>query len=157
MLKNLKILMLVLLSAQLLMLAGCGGGGTSSNTGGDQNIIKLTLSTGDTPNGVLIGGIQGTITLPTGSNVRVDPSNGDVLAGQFSLIGNAAASLSTTSFVAPAFTFGIINASGFSSGDLATLSVDVSSGSPTAASFFLGNLKVIDVNGATLNISVSIK
>ena len=114
--------------------------------------LILTFTASGVPNTKLVGGIQGTITLPSGTSVRLDPVvNGAVLSGLFVLSGNAAGSLLATNASAlPAVTFGIANATGFSGGDFATLAVDVSSGSPTAADFTLGGIRVVDISGADI-------
>jgi hypothetical protein len=122
--------------------------------------LTLTLATSGVPVGTLVGGVQGTITLPAGTSLRLDPVvSGSVLASLFVLSGNAGQSLLSNTVNGPAVTFGIINATGFASGDIATLVVDISSGAPTAADFALSGITVLDnsnnpvaIGGATVTV-----
>ena len=53
--------------------------------------------------------------------------------------------------------FAIETPHGFSGGDFAAISVDVSSGAPLPTDFTLTNQRVIDTAAATLNIPVTLK
>ena len=127
--------------------------------GAGMTSLKLTLAISSPAAGTSIGAVQGTIAFPAGTSVRVVPGTaGEVVAGLFTTLGAASSSLGSASFVAPTFTFGVINASGFGAGDFATVIVDVASGAPTAASFTVGNVKVVDINGTTLTgVTVTLK
>lgn len=114
--------------------------------------LTLTIAVTGVPDTKLVGGIQGTITLPSGTSVRLDPVvSGAVLSGLFVLSGNVAGSLlATNAQTLPALTFGIANYNGFANGDFAALAVDVSSEALSAADFTLGGTKVIDTSGADI-------
>ena len=142
MMNAIKIIILMILAGIFFTLGGCGGGGSSE---AGPTTLKLTLATTNVPDGTLIGGIQGKITLPPGTSIRLDPlQTGSVLSGLFTLTGDAATSHTNNSFVAPTFTFAITNANGFAGGKFATLTVDVLSGSPAAAHFIISNPIVVD-------------
>ena len=131
---------------------------TLSNVG--SGTLRLTLTSG-TPQGSLIGGVSGTIIFPAGTYIRNNPANGSVLSSLFNATGAGASSssLATAFFSSSSLNFGVLIPSGFAGGDFATILVDVISGTPTSKSFTLGigNLKVIDVNGTTLNVPISLK
>lgn len=153
----LKFMVFTILIGTLLVSTGCGSG--SSGSGSGTNTLKLTFSVGATPYGKTIGGIQGTITFPVGTTVSLDPekNDGSLLPGMFVLTGTASTSTSDSLFGSQTFTFGILNANGFTGGDFATLTVDVISGSPAPADFTISNITVIDTTSETLDTSITIK
>src|SRR6185369_15759972 len=118
-------LVVVAMACLVGVMAGCGGGGgstsTSDTTAGSGN--KLTLSVETAPAGSLIGGVQGTITLPEGFSVLTKDASEEVQSGVFTASGNAASSLTSAAFTKATRTlkFGLVNASGFSGGEFATL------------------------------------
>lgn len=152
MINRIKLLIITLLSGALFVFAGCGGGSGGGESAPGKT-LTLTLATSGVQNGVFIGGIQGKITLPAGTTIRLDPTQtGSVLPGLFTLTGNAATSqLNVNTFVAPVFAFGILNTNGFTGGDFATLVVDVLSGAPAVADFTISNPSVIDTSSNTIN------
>ena len=122
--------------------------------------IKLTLSTGTLPAGALIGGIQGTITLPQGASVRTEGDLGAVRDGVLVTSGSAASSLASARYTAATRTvdYALVNASGFKGGDFATLLIDIQKGvSVTASDFTLSGSKVIDTDRNIMNIAISVK
>ncbi len=125
------------------------------------NTLKLTLTSSGIPSGTLIGGITGTISLPAGTSIRLAPAGTvEVLAGLFRFTGAGVTNvLIPTNYSNSTFTFAIATTSGFAQGDFATLEVDVSSGTPTAASFTITPTKIADatnnaaaIPGATLSL-----
>lgn len=120
--------------------------------------VLLTLSAEFAPAGALIGGIQGTITLPQGASVRTVGSTEEVRGGVFVTSGNAASSLSGARYAAATRTvdFALVNASGFKGGDFATLLIDIQKGvSVTASGFTLSGSKVFDTDRSTMNIAIT--
>ena len=118
--------------------------------------IRLTLATGTVPTGTLIGGIQGTITLPEGASIRTEGVPETVLSGQFI----APKSLALAGYKAATRTvnYGLVYGSGFSGGDFATLLIDVQIGVPvTASDFTLSGSNVIDTALRTMNIPIIAK
>jgi len=122
--------------------------------------IKLTLSVGTAPAGTLIGGIQGTIALPPGTSIRTDGDSGELHGGVLDTSGNAKSSLVIAKYSASTRTldFALVNASGFTGGDFATLQINIQTGvSATVSDFKLSGSKVIDTAGSTMNIAVTVK
>jgi hypothetical protein len=141
-------------------MAGCGGGGGGGGTAtGVEG--KLTLSVETAPAGSLIGGIQGTITLPEGFSVRTEGTTEAVQSDAFIAAGNAASSsLTSARFVKATrtLTFALVNASGFSGGDFASLLVQPPSGATVnAADLTLSGTLVVDTSGNTLNLAITKK
>ncbi|WP_183354384.1 hypothetical protein [Geomonas silvestris] len=128
----------------------------------------LTLSiAGTLPTGTRIHSVQGNLVLPvnTANNLLgvsfLTDSTGQVLAKQFEFTDAALAAGGTTSlanFQAPQgmLSFSLVfnaSATGFGTGDIATLSYEVVNGATvTAADFALaaGSVKITDVNGVDI-------
>jgi hypothetical protein len=161
--KIVRSLVVVAMACLAGVMAGCGGGGSTApvnTTAGSAN--KLTLSVETAPAGSLIGGIQGTITLPEGYSVLTTDATGtgETKAGEFSASGSAASSLTSAAFTKATRTvkFGLVNASGFSGGDFATLLVQAPAGaSVNAADFTLSENQVFDTAGKPMNLAVTKK
>jgi hypothetical protein len=154
-------LVVVAMACLVGVMAGCGGGGSTAavdTTAGSES--KLTLSVETAPAGSLIGGIQGKITLPEGYSVRTEVTSEAVLSEVFSASGNAASSLASARFVKATrtVTFAVVNASGFSGGEFATLLVQPPSGaSVNAADFTLSENLVVDTGSKTMNLAITKK
>jgi hypothetical protein len=122
--------------------------------------IKLTLSAAAAPAGTLIGGIQGTIILPPGTNVRTDGSTEAVHSGVLVTDGIATTSLSGARYTADTRTvsFALLYGDGFTGGDFATLLVNIQKGATfTAADFGVSGSKVLDTAGNVMNIAITSK
>lgn len=128
---------------------------TLSNVG--SGTFRLTLTSGTVPQGSLIGGVSGSIIFPAGTYIRNNPPDGSVLSSLFNATGTGVSSLATAFYSSNSLNFGVLMPSGFAGGDFATILIDVISGTPTSTSFTLGNLKVIDVNGTTMNVPILLK
>jgi hypothetical protein len=160
--KFVRSLIVVAMACLAGVMAGCGGGG---NTAAVSSENKLTLSVETAPTGSLIGGIQGIITLPEGYSVlTTDATAGQTVQatadGVFSASGNAASSIAAAAFTKATRTvkFGVVNSSGFSGGDFATLQVQVPAGATVnAADFTLSENQVFDTAGHNLNLSITKK
>jgi hypothetical protein len=174
-----KLKNLILMTAALIGLAACGGGGGGSVSGVTQPGTGTALvslgTTGSVPAGGAIGGIDVTLSLPTGVTVPADPSplNPAVLvpsAGVVTLKGGAAATASQTllsSTYQPAasgnpgtVTVRLVSAAGFAPGDVfATVNCNLGGSTPVPADFSvkpnLAPSGVVDLNGAVLG-SVSV-
>jgi len=164
--KIVRSLVVVAMACLAGVMAGCGGGGSTAavdTTAGSAN--KLTLSVETAPAGSLIGGVQGTITLPEGYSVlTTDATAGQTVQatadGVFSASGNAASSITAAAFTKATRTvkFGVVNSSGFSGGDFATLLVQVPAGaSVNPADFTLSENQVFDTASHTMNLAITKK
>ena len=122
--------------------------------------LSLTLATSGVPSGKLVGAVQASITLPAGASLRFDPVVSglypSVLSSLFVLNGNIG--MLQNGVNGQVMTFGITS-SGFAGGDFATLVVDISSGTPTAADFVLSGITILDnsnnpatIPGATVTV-----
>jgi hypothetical protein len=155
---RIKKMIVLLFTGLLFAIAGCGGGGSSGDSSTAPTSLKLTLSVGQSE---VIGAISGDILLPEGSSVRTDATS-QVLSDVFVFTGHSAGVQSSqvlASYIPSTriIRFIIINAQGFTGGDVATLTVDIASGNPSPAVFVITNQKVIDVTTAALNIPITIK
>ena len=141
------------------VMAGCGSGGsTAATTAGPGN--KLTLSVATPPAGTLIGGIQGKITLPEGYSVLTDEDGVTVQSEAFSASGNASSSTAVAGFTKATrvVSYGVVNASGFSGGDFATLLVQVPAGATVkAADFTLSENLVVDTGTNAVNLAITVR
>src|SRR6185369_8371686 len=159
--KIVRSLVVVAMACLAGVMAGCGGGGSTAavdTTAGSAN--KLTLSVETAPAGSLIGGVQGTITLPEGFSVLTKDASEEVQSGVFTASGNAASSLTSAAFTKATRTlkFGLVNASGFSGGEFATLLVQTPAGaSVNAADFTLSENLVVDTGSKTMNLAITKK
>ena len=161
--KIVRSLVVVAMACLAGVMAGCGGGGSTAAV--DTTAVsanKLTLSVETAPAGSLIGGIQGTITLPEGYSVLTTDATGtgETKAGEFSASGSATSSLTSAAFTKTTRTvkYGLVNASGFTGGEFATLLVQVPAGtSVNAADFTLSENQVFDTAGKPMNLTITKK
>jgi len=119
----------------------------SSATGSNALSYSVTLSV---PNGLaLLGGIQGTVTLPSGFTLN---------PGSTTLAGAAVGSLLETNPGSGSFVFGIASGSGFSSGSFLTFTCSRSSAGspPSAGSFTVSGVKIVSTGGAELPAQVTV-
>jgi len=159
--KIVRSLVVIAMACLAGVMAGCGSGGSTAavdTSAGSES--KLTLSVETAPAGSLIGGIQGAITLPEGSSVRTEGTGEAVLSEVFSASGNAASSLAAAKFTKATrvVKYAVVNASGFSGGDFATLVVQVPAGvSVNTADVTLSENQVVDISGNTMNLAITKK
>ena len=115
-------------------------------------VVKLA-TLGTLPVGTLIGGIQAVVT--------VGPSTGlSIQASDITATGAASGSLlsaNTTNIAS--VVVAILNGSGFSAGDVATLNYHIANGTfPTAGNFGITPVSVIDLNGVVIpGVTVNIQ
>lgn len=123
--------------------------------GGLSAVVKLSTS-GTLSPGILIGGLQATVSLPAGVTLRADFSNGQLLAGVVTASGVASGSLATAKYVAASgatpgtVTLALISSSGFGVGEFMTINCDVAAGMnvPTPSQFVVISFgPVVDLNG----------
>jgi hypothetical protein len=102
--------------------------------------VVVTLSVSGTS---LIGGVQGTVTLPAGVTLN---------AGSPALTGKAIGSILATNPSSSALTIGILSSNGFAAGDLLTFSCSVPTDRavPSAGEFLLSGVKLLDASRAVL-------
>jgi hypothetical protein len=163
--KFVRSLVVVTLACLAGVMAGCGSGGDTAGVGTTADGFRLTLSVESASAGSLIGGVQGIITLPEGYSVlTTDATAGQTVQatadGVFSASGNAASSIAVAAFTKATRTvkYGLVNASGFSGGDFATLLVQVPAGaSVNAADFTLSETQVFDTASNPMNLSITKK
>ena len=111
----------------------------TSTSSGAALSYTVTLSV---PNGLsLLGGAQGTVTLPAGFTLN---------PGSTTLTGSAVGSLLETNPSATSFVFGIASSSGFGSGSFLTFTCSRTAAgpAPSAASFSLSAAQLIDTSGS---------
>jgi len=158
----------MILIAALATLIGCGGGGgggSSSAPPAPATKAIVTLSTtGTLSSGVQIGGIQARINLPAGVTVKATPSvqNNAILMTDTGVIiatGNAAGAELTsglystgTATATHVVSLAVAKSSGFTPGEFAQVSCDITAGSaPAAADFTLTNVTIAELlTGATI-------
>lgn len=111
--------------------------------------VAVTLSVSGTS---LVGGVQGTVTLPAGITLN---------AGSPALTGKAVGSILETNPSASSLIVGILSSNGFAAGDLLSFTCSVPSDRavPTAGEFLLSGVKVLDpsrnvLSPASLTLSV---
>jgi hypothetical protein len=102
-------------------------------------IFKLTLTAANVPQGVTLGSLKTTITLPPGVTIRSD-ANGQTLTG---LIEPAGAVVSGNTLVTGNYQAGarqlvisLVSTTGFSAGDVAEITFDMAPGSSVTAANF---------------------
>lgn len=161
-----------LVSCSLLAMFGCGdggggGGGTlpvtpgtpeTPQTPGTTATAALKLSTqGALPAGTVIGGIDVTVNLRSGTSCKSD-SDGTTQAGVVKTSGVAAngtavAKFTTASGVTPAqVKMAVIKAEGFNAGEFVTVTLDFTGDAPKASDFTIaGTPSIVDVNGVAIN------
>ncbi len=102
-----------------------------------------------------IGGLQATLTLPSGVSVKATqnaPQTDDGVVAASGEAANAELVLGTYSTSSNAVTVYVSKSAGIAVGEFATVNCDIASGSfPTAADFsVVTNLSAWDVNGAVI-------
>jgi hypothetical protein len=150
---------------------GCGGGGGEGGGGGgggttppaNPTKATLTLSIPSLPAGTLVAAVQFTINLPPGVSPAVLSVANDA-SGSVTLTGGAASSISVANFTpsatAPQILIGIVNATGFGTGNFAVVNCVIAPGASVSTSgFSLSNIQVFDPSGtlipsATVSIAV---
>ena len=116
-------------------------------SGGAGNGYTVTLSL---PAGVpLLGGIQGTVTLPSGFTLN---------PGSPTLAGSAVGSLLQTNPRSSSFVFGIASISGFGSGPFLTFTCSSSSAGalPSPESVIVSGLQLVDTTAAPVSAQMSV-
>lgn len=130
-----------------------------TNIGTLSKSYKLSLQGGFSPGSVT--GLQFNLSLPAGVTLDVNNSTSAVLASSLVLSGNAPTdALLATRYANGTVTIGILTTSGFSVGEIATLTCNIPAGvsTPSASSFSATNLRSIDKNGVTVaGASISIQ
>ncbi|ABQ24966.1 hypothetical protein [Geotalea uraniireducens] len=121
------------------------------NIGTLSKSYKLVLQGTSTPGSVT--GLQFNISLPAGVTVNVNSLTSAVLASSLALSSNpSSSSLLAAKYSPGSLNIGIVNTSGFSVGDVATLTCNIPAGVsvPEPSAFTVTNLKSIDKLGATV-------
>ena len=163
--KKTSLFLSLMLIPVLSVMIGCGGGGGGGGdvaaTPSTKAIVTLS-TTGTLSSGTKIGGIQVTVNLPAGVTVQASPySSGSSTmvpdSGVITASGSAAGSYTSGVYLAGTaasthkITMGLVNANGFSTGEFAQVSCDITTGSsPAAADFSLSNFTAVDLNGTPL-------
>jgi hypothetical protein len=123
-------------------------------------ITTITLTTGSASAAISapIGAIEGSLHLPVTTSVRAD-ALGLVLSGLFASTGSSADALRIAVFdpATRIISFKILTPRGFAGGDCAMVVIDAAGAIPALSSYTLSNLRVLDINGAALNIPVTLK
>jgi len=117
---------------------------TSSNAASQSYTITLGVPTGLS----LLGGAQGTVTLPPGFTLN---------PGSTTLTGSAVGALLETNPGSNSFVFGIASGSGFGSGPFLsfTCSRATAGAAPSAASFTVSGGQILDTTGALVPAQIS--
>lgn len=143
----------IVLLALGVMLAACGGGGGGGGPA-QPTAAVIKLSVEGTPSGTPIGGIQATVTLPSGVSVKATqnpPQTDDNVVLASGGAANAEFVLGTYSTSSNAVTVYVTKSDGIAVGEFATVNCDIAAGTfPTAADFSVTGLSAWDVNGATV-------
>ena len=163
-----RIMTIGLLMAMLgiISLPGCGGSGggggsTPAPTPATQPttaVLKITTQ-GTLASGTQIGGLDVTITLPTGVTVKSVTSPPETDSGVVVTSGVAATNSTMLSTYAAATSASkgkvhvlLANSNGFGTGEFMTVNCNIASGStPTASDFSLSGFIAKDVNGVIIN------
>ncbi|WP_284694793.1 hypothetical protein [Geomonas sp. Red32] len=118
---------------------------SSSASAGTSYSVTLSLPAGVS----LVGGVQGTVTLPAGFTLN---------PGSATLTGSAVGALLETNPSTGSFVFGIAASHGFASGPFLTFACTRSSAgsAPEAASFILSGVRIVDAGGATLPAQITV-
>lgn len=157
-------IVILLITITLGLAIGCGGGGGGGGTPGGnstqptQVIVKIAI-TGTLPTGTLIGGIDITVSLASGVSAKSTSNPPETDAGIVVASGVASSNSQILATYTPpsGSTNGltrllVINASGFGTGEFATVTGDIAAGyQPTSALFSVTTLTVTDLNGAPLS------
>ena len=142
----------------IISLSGCGSGGGGGVTQPTTAVLKISTQ-GTLPSGTQIGGIDVTITLPTGVTVKSVTSPPETDSGVVVTSGVAAANstvLSTYTAATSASTGKVrvllANSIGFGTGEFLTVHCDIASGStPIASDFSLSGFVAKDLNGVAIS------
>jgi hypothetical protein len=158
-----RIALLLMITA---LLAGCGSGGSGgSSTSGDGRGLgpSSTSSSANVTVGALapaadivIYGVEFTINLPSGASVAADPSTGETATGLIHTTDSRAFSggkyTPATATTPATLKLVITDSSGFTAGDLATISCSIAAGSAvTPAGFSLAGFSARGADGAPLS------
>ena len=118
------------------------------------------MATGTLDTGVLIGGIDITMTLPAGVTVKAtaDPTNTAVMVTDTGVveasgvaIGANTNTLATYTAASRTVAIHVANANGFATGEFVTVKCDIAATSVvTASSFGLSGFNPVDLNGAAI-------
>lgn len=164
---NMKTLLKLVILIGSLTMFGCGGGGggTATDKGGGTAVQPTTAvlklsSQGTLPTGTSIAGIGITINLPAGVTVKTD-STGKVASEAVVASGTTAgkASFAPPNYVPAAgttpaklsFVLASTEAAGFGTGEFATVTCDVATGTtPAATDVTLSDFKPIDLKGVDI-------
>ncbi|MFZ5524776.1 MAG: hypothetical protein ACOY9D_11945 [Pseudomonadota bacterium] len=163
--KKITVALLLLVATMMLFACSGGGGGGTSSPPGQSSTATIKISTqGTYPSGALIGGINVTLTLPTGVIVKSKPDTyaTSVLVTDIGGVvssGVASANSSVLATFSPAagndagtVNIQIANPSGFVIGEFVTVNSDIAFGSnPVAGDFSLSKFVAVDLNGAVLS------
>ncbi|MDH4161830.1 MAG: hypothetical protein OEW15_03955 [Nitrospirota bacterium] len=153
--KRMLIFLLMLLTLSLLAACGGGGGGgaTAPVVEPTQAFVKISTS-GTLPSGTLVGGVDVTVTLPSGVTVAsTTPPQTDagVVAGS-GLAGSSASAMGTYGSSENAVRVLLADPDGMAAGEFATVTCAIASGSsPSASDFTVSSATVKDLNGAAIS------
>ncbi len=151
-----------LLIIPILLLAGCGGGGGAS-VNNSATEAKVTLSTqGTIPTGRALAGIGVTLQLPAGVTPKLDASGGvdSSVVTPSGVLANGATVLTPVYIPASGTTPGSLSfamassaATGFGSGEFATVKLKVAAGTtaPTQSDYQVPTATPIDLTGARVS------
>jgi len=142
----------------IISLSGCGSGGGDGVTQPTTAVLKMSTQ-GTLPSGTQIGGIDVTITLPTGVTVKSVASPPETDSGVVVTSGVAAANSTVLSTYTPATSSStgkvrvlLANSTGFGTGEFMTVHCDIASGStPTASDFSVSGFVAKDLNGVAIS------
>lgn len=144
----------------IISLSGCGanpGGGSTATSQPTSAVIKVSTQ-GTLTSGTQIGGLDITVTLPTGVSVKSVTNPPETDSGVVVTSDAAANStvLSTYAVATSASTGKVrvllANTGGFGTGEFMTIHCDIASGStPTASGFGLSGFVAKDLNGVVIN------
>jgi hypothetical protein len=149
----------------MALLAGCGSGGSSTSgidaghgLGPSSTESSATVTVGAQASAVdtVIYGVEFTITLPAGVSVTADPATGEPQTGVLRVNDSRAFSggkyTAATATTPATLKVIIVDSSGFTAGDLATVSCSVAPGSAvSAAGFSLSSFSARGADGAPLS------
>lgn len=157
----------MIIPAVLLACGGGGGGGSSSNNTGTPfqltSVIVKIATHGQLPTGTKIGGIDITLTAPTGVTVKTAPdaANPSAMIPDSGIVEASGAAAGSNTLMVAVYTaatttraarlhINIVNAYGFDVGEFATVKCDIAPGSNLQSSdFSLAGFTAWDVPNTT--------
>jgi hypothetical protein len=154
----------VMLLMSLLLFAGCNSGGNSGGGGVAQQPTKATVKiavAGTLPVSSTIGGVDLSLTLPTGVTVKSSigslsalvPDAGTVAASGVAASNSKVYAVYTAAARTVQGTVRILlaNTTGFAAGEFVTVKCDIASGNtPTTTDFSTSGAKFVDGNGKAI-------